>query len=96
MHKTPFIAFSLILLLLLPLHGLCAEKCVQVEGEAVIIGSDIPSAKTEAVARAKWAAIEQTVGTEVKAGSIIQDWLCQESFAFFSAVPLRSGLDNLR
>lgn len=74
MHRTPFITFSLILLLLLPPPGLCAEKCVQTAGEAVIIGSDIPSAKTEAVARAKWAAIEETVGTEVKAGSIVQDF----------------------
>lgn len=74
MHRTPFIAFGLILLLLLPLSGLCAEKCVQTEGEAAIVAGDIPSAKTEAVARAKWNAIEQTVGTEVKAGSIIQDF----------------------
>lgn len=61
-------------LLLLPLPGICAEQCVQAEGEAAIVGKDIPSAKTEAVARAKWAAIEQTVGTEVKAGSIVQDF----------------------
>jgi hypothetical protein len=74
MHRTPFILLGLILLLLLPLPGFCAEKCVQTEGEAAIVGGDIPSAKTEAVARAKWAAIEQTVGTEVKAGSIVQDF----------------------
>ena len=74
MYRTPFIAFALILLLLLPLPGLSAEKCVKTEGEAAIVGGDIPSAKTEAVARAKWAAIEQTVGTEVKAGSIVQDF----------------------
>ncbi|OIP91363.1 MAG: hypothetical protein AUK26_07130 [Syntrophaceae bacterium CG2_30_58_14] len=74
MYRTPFIAFALILLLLLPLPGLSAEKCVNTEGEAAIVGGDIPSAKTEAVARAKWAAIEQTVGTEVKAGSIVQDF----------------------
>ena len=73
-HKIPLIAFGLILLLLLPLPGLCAEKCVQTAGEAVIVGNDIPSAKTEAVARAKWAAIEEAVGMEVKAGSIVQDF----------------------
>ncbi|MEW6674985.1 MAG: hypothetical protein AB1348_03045 [Nitrospirota bacterium] len=48
-------------------------KCVDSEGEAVIVGSDVPSAKTEAVARAKWSAIEQTVGVEVKAQSIVQN-----------------------
>jgi hypothetical protein len=74
MFRAPFISFGLILFLLLPLSGFCAEKCVQAEGEAVIVGGDIPSARTEAVARAKWAAIEQTVGTEVKAGSIVQDF----------------------
>lgn len=73
-HRTPLIPFSLILLLLFPLPGPCAEKCVQTGGEAAIVGNDIPSAKTEAVARAKWAAIEETVGTEVKAGSIVQDF----------------------
>ncbi len=71
--RKPGILLGLIILLL-PLPGLCAEKCVQSEGEAAIVSGDIPSAKTEAVARAKWAAIEQTVGTEVKAGSIVQDF----------------------
>ena len=74
MLRVPFIAFGLILFLLLPLPGLCAEKCVQTAGQAVIVGGDIPSANTEAVARAKWATIEQTVGTEVKVGSIVQDF----------------------
>jgi len=50
-----------------------AAKCVDSEGEAVIVNNDIPSAKTEAVARAKWAAIEQTVGVEVKAQSVVQN-----------------------
>lgn len=48
-------------------------KCVDSEGEALIINNDIPSAKMEAIARAKWAAIEQTVGVEVKAQSIVQN-----------------------
>lgn len=76
MHRIPRFALILLLLLLLllPLPGLSAENCVKTEGEAAIVGGDIPSAKTEAVARAKWAAIEQTVGTEVKAGSIVQDF----------------------
>ena len=72
MHGIPL--FALILLLLLPLPGLSAEKCVKTEGEAAIVGGYIPSAKTEAVARSKCAAIEQTVGTECQAGSIFQDF----------------------
>ncbi|MCE5265517.1 MAG: hypothetical protein LLG97_18550 [Deltaproteobacteria bacterium] len=73
-RKRPLVPFILLLLLTLPSPGLCAEKCVQTAGEAAIVGGDIPSAKTEAVARAKWAAIEETVGTEVKAASIVQDF----------------------
>jgi len=48
-------------------------KCVDAEGEAVIVKNDMPSAKAEAIARAKWAAIEQTVGVEVKAQSVVQN-----------------------
>jgi hypothetical protein len=58
--------------------ALCQEKCVNTEGEAAIINNDIPSAKTEAIARAKWSAIEQTVGTEVKAASFVQDFALVE------------------
>jgi hypothetical protein len=54
--------------------GMSQETCVNTEGEAAIVNNDIPSAKTEAVARAKWAAIEQTVGTEVKAQSMVQNF----------------------
>ena len=58
--------------------GLCQEKCVNTQGEAAIINNDLPSAKTEAIARAKWAAIEQTVGTEVKAQSFVQNFALVE------------------
>lgn len=51
----------------------CQTKCIDSEGEAVILNNDVPSAKIEAVARAKWAAIEQTVGVEVKAQSVMQN-----------------------
>jgi len=50
-----------------------AQRCINTEGEAVIIQNDIPSAKAEAIARAKWSAIEQTVGVKVKAESIVQN-----------------------
>ena len=50
-----------------------AVTCVDAEGEAVIINNDIPSAKAEAIARAKWAAVEQVVGVEVRAQSVVQN-----------------------
>lgn len=53
-------------------------KCVQAEGESVIVNHDTPSARLEAVARAKWTAIEQVVGTEVKAGSFVQNFTLVE------------------
>jgi hypothetical protein len=74
MHRiTIILSFLLINVLFIP-AGLCQEKCVNSEGEAAIVNNDIPSAKTEAIARAKWAAIEQTVGTEVKAQSFVQNF----------------------
>jgi hypothetical protein len=58
--------------------GLCEEKCVETSGEAAIVNSDIPGAKAEATARAKWTAIEQVVGTEIKAQSFIQNFALVE------------------
>ncbi|HPK54331.1 MAG TPA: hypothetical protein PK114_07685 [Smithellaceae bacterium] len=55
-----------------------AEKCVNTEAEAAIVNNDIPSAKLEAIARAKWAAIEQVVGTEIKAQSLVQNFTLVE------------------
>jgi hypothetical protein len=74
MRKTIMaLVFLLVSFLYIP-AGICQEKCVNSEGEAAVVNNDIPSAKTEAIARAKWAAIEQTVGTEVKAQSIVQNF----------------------
>ena len=57
---------------------LSQERCVNTEAEAAIINSDIPSAKLEAIARAKWSAIEQVVGTEIKAQSFVQNFTLVE------------------
>ena len=74
MRKTIMaLIFLLVSFLYIP-AGISQETCVNTEGEAAIVNNDIPSAKTEAVARAKWAAIEQTVGTEVKAQSMVQNF----------------------
>lgn len=55
-------------------HAVAGVKCIDTEGEAAINNNDVPSAKTEAIARAKWTAIEQTVGVEIKAQSIVQNF----------------------
>jgi hypothetical protein len=75
MRKIPLSLLTVALLIAPAFPGLSAEKCVQTEGEAAIVEKDVPSAKTEAVARAKWAAIEQTVGAEVQSGSIVQGFV---------------------
>jgi hypothetical protein len=51
------------------------ERCIDAVGEAVIIKGDVPSARLEAVARAKWDAIEKVVGTQVKAASMVQNFV---------------------
>lgn len=69
------------LLIILFLHNpvvVAQEKCVDAEGEAAILNNDAPSAKMEAMARAKWAAIEQVVGSEVKAQSFVQNFVLIE------------------
>jgi hypothetical protein len=58
--------------------ALSQEKCVNTEAEAAIINNDIPSARLEAIARAKWSAIEQVVGTEIKAQSFVQNFTLVE------------------
>jgi hypothetical protein len=59
-------------------EAVSAEKCVNAEAEAAIVNKDIPSAKHEAIARAKWSAIEQVVGTEIKAQSFVQNFTLVE------------------
>ena len=58
--------------------GISTEKCVNAEAEAAIFNNDIPSARHEAIARAKWSAIEQVAGTEIKAQSFVQNFTLVE------------------
>ena len=68
------VSVSVILLLIsCPVCWAQGVKCVDSDGEAAIVDGDIPSAKMEAVARAKWSAIEKVVGVTVKAGSFVQN-----------------------
>ncbi len=78
MQTIAIILISILICFLTATDGRCQQKCVNAEGEAAIVNNDIPSAKTEAIARAKWAAIEQTVGTEVKAQSFVQNFTLVE------------------
>jgi hypothetical protein len=75
MEKTLMIRITVYLLLfcLLPLTSFAEIKCLETDGEAAVVNGDIPSAKMEAISRAKWAAIEQAVGVEVKAQTIVQN-----------------------
>jgi hypothetical protein len=54
-------------------YGQGAVKCIDSEGEAAIFNNDIPSAKAEALARARWNAIEQVGGVLVKAQTVVQN-----------------------
>ena len=78
MDKLKEVILVLIVLVLTSTIAHAAEKCVNTQGEALVIKSDVPSAKMEAVARAKWAAIEQVVGTAVKAQSFVQNFVLVE------------------
>lgn len=71
--KSTLSAVALLGALLCSAPLLAASTCVDSEGEAVILNGDLPSARSEAVARAKWTAIEQAVGVEVKAQSVVQN-----------------------
>ncbi|MDP2854964.1 MAG: flagellar assembly protein T N-terminal domain-containing protein [Smithellaceae bacterium] len=70
---------ALILLFCFAIPDASAQtKCINANGEAAIIRNDTPSAKLEAIARAKWTAIEQVVGTEIKAQSFVQNFTLVE------------------
>jgi len=71
--------FLIVLLLGVSSDGLGQQqKCIDADGEAIIVNNDTPSAKMEALARAKWSAIEQVVGAEVKAQSFVQNFALVE------------------
>ncbi len=69
-------AFCIAIFSLSPAFG--QSRCIDAEGEAAIVNNDIPTAKLEAVARAKWQAIEQTLGVDVKAGSFVSNFALVE------------------
>lgn len=72
------LALILSFCLAIPDDASAQTKCINANGEAAIIRNDTPSAKLEAIARAKWTAIEQVVGTEIKAQSFVQNFTLVE------------------
>ena len=58
--------------LFVPCEDSCAQtKRAEAEGEAAIVNNDIPSARLQAIASDKWAAIEQVVGVRVEAQTFV-------------------------
>lgn len=78
MGKRSLICGLILCSLAMATPGFCEPKCVNADGEAAVNNNDVPSARLEAIARAKWAAIEQTVGVDVKAGSFVSNFVLVE------------------
>ena len=76
--KNRLLVLAAVLTLIAPATSLAQVTCLDAEGEALIVNNDTPAAKMEAVARAKWSAIEQSVGVEVKAQSVVQNFALVE------------------
>jgi len=64
--------FLVLLILLISIVQIYA-KTVTATGEANIVNGDVASAKFQAIARAKWAALEAAAGVQVKVETIVQN-----------------------
>lgn len=71
--------------LILSLPAFSAQKCVDSEGEALIQRGDVPSAKAEAIARAKWNALESVAGVDIKSKSVVQNFSLIDDVVFKKA-----------
>lgn len=69
------VLLTAVFLLLVPSLCCAAATCYDAEGEAAITANDVPSAKAEAVARAKWAAVERATGIAVKSQTVVQNMM---------------------
>lgn len=52
---------------------LAMPTCIKMTAESVVINNDVPSARIEAVNRAKWLAVEQIAGVDVKSRTIVDN-----------------------
>lgn len=63
-----------ILLILSTISSASAKPvCIDAKGESIVLRGDVPSAKVEAVNRAKFAAVEQIAGIDLKSRTIVED-----------------------
>lgn len=53
--------------------SLAKPVCIEVSGESAVVGGDVPSAKVEAVNRAKFSAVEQVAGVDIKSKTVVED-----------------------
>ena len=60
--------------------ALAKPVCVNVEGESSIVRNDIPSARLEAINRAKWSAVEQIAGVDLKSRTVVEDSALLEDY----------------
>ncbi|MCX8083595.1 MAG: flagellar assembly protein T N-terminal domain-containing protein [Calditerrivibrio sp.] len=65
--------YLLVFLMVLSLGFSAFAKTVTATGEANIVNGDIAAAKFQAIARAKWAALEAAAGVQVKVETIVQN-----------------------
>lgn len=66
--------FLLVMLMIAAATPACAKPvCVETEGEGALVRGDLPSAKMEALSRAKWSAVEQVAGVELKSRTLVAD-----------------------
>lgn len=72
-HRAKAALCLLLILIVLPCPALAKPVCVETGGEGVILRGDVPSARIEAINRAKWAAVEQVAGVEVKSRTVVED-----------------------
>ncbi|MGB9711120.1 MAG: hypothetical protein ACPLZA_06490, partial [Thermodesulfovibrio sp.] len=67
--------FIIFLMIFFTCYAEAKIQCVDSEGDAAITGNDIPSAKAEAISRAKWNAVEQVAGIKIKAQTVVQNFI---------------------
>jgi hypothetical protein len=74
MHYFKIAVPAFVLLILFTISDVSAKPvCVDAKGESVVLHGDIPSAKVEAINRAKFAAVEQVAGVDVKSKTVVED-----------------------
>lgn len=75
MNHLRFALFLAVFFLTVTMISVSSAKpvCVDVNGESAVIAGDAPSAKVEAVNRAKFAAVEQVAGVDVKSRTVVED-----------------------